>query len=324
MSFKSIIGHEKTCAYFQELIRKEILPHAIMLEGISGVGKNTIGNALASSILCESKSGDSCGVCRSCLKMSHDNHPDFMVIEPEGTQIKNAQIESFQEFISIKPYDGYYKVIIIKDADKMNASSQNRILKTLEEPPLHVVIIMLTTNSEALLPTVLSRCQIIKLNGLPQSDVLEYIQTNYNTDEAEVIAKLADGSIGKAIDYITSESFGTIQVHTEQILNAIHTKEKAKLLEQLSYFNDEKENIQKILDYMILWYRDILLFKQAKAKHLLIHSRSLDVIKKLSRNLTLGKIINNIETIELTKRKLRQHGHFDLTMEVMLIQLLEE
>ncbi|MCH4887373.1 DNA polymerase III subunit delta' [Acidaminobacter sp. JC074] len=324
MSFNRVIGHEKTCAYFKELIKNETLPHAIMLEGMVGVGKTTLGSALSASVLCESKTGDACGVCRSCLKMNHDNHPDFMVIEPEGTQIKNAQIEAFQDFINIKPYDGQYKVVLIKDADKMNASSQNRILKTLEEPPLHVVILMLTTNSEALLPTVLSRCQIIKLNGLHQDLVLNYIESNHETDEAEIIAKLADGSIGKAIDYITSESFKLIQSHTEEILQAIHTNEKAKLLEQLSYFNDEKENIQKILDYMILWYRDILLFKQAKAKHLLIHSRSLDVIKKLARNLSLNKIINNIEAIELTKKKLRQHGHFDLTMEVMLIQLLED
>ncbi len=324
MSFNKVIGHDKTCAYFQELIKKETLPHAIMLEGKVGVGKTTLGNALSSAILCETETGDACGICRSCLKMSHHNHPDFMIIEPEGTQIKNAQIELFQEFISIKPYDGYYKVVIIKDADKMNASSQNRILKTLEEPPLHIVIIMLTTNSEALLPTVLSRCQIIKLNGLNQDIIFKYIQSNFDSNEADIIAKLADGSIGKAIDYLTSEGFKAIQDHTEQILNAIHMKEKAKLLEQLSYFNSEKENIQKILDYMILWYRDILLFKQAKAKHLLIHSKSLDIIKKLSRNLSLSKIIKNIEVIELTKRKLRQHGHFELTTEVMLIQLLED
>jgi len=324
MSFSRVIGHDKTCAYFKELIRKETLPHAIMLEGKVGVGKSTLGSALSSAILCETEDGDACGVCRSCLKMSHNNHPDFMVIEPEGTQIKNAQIESFQEFIIIKPYDGYYKVVIIKDADKMNASSQNRILKTLEEPPLHIVIIMLTTNSETLLPTVLSMCQIIKLNGLNQDVILKYIQSNFESNEAEIIAKLADGSIGKAIDYLTSEGFKTIQDHTEQILNAIYMKEKAKLLEQLSYLNSEKENIQKILDYMILWYRDILLFKQAKAKHLLIHSKSLDIIKKLSRNLSLSKIIKNIEVIELTKRKLRQHRHFELTTEVMLIQLLED
>lgn len=324
MSFKSILGHEKEKAYFKQLIKSQKLPHAIMLEGKEGVGKKSLGHQLASSILCDTQSGDACGTCRHCLKMSHDNHPDFLFIEPDGSQIKNAQIEAFQEFVNIKPYDGVYKVVVINQADKMNASSQNRILKTLEEPPAHVIIIMLTTNSEALLPTVLSRCQVIKLNGLHQDLVIAYIRENHSTDDAEVIAKLANGSIGRAKEYITSDSFKGIQEHTTLILNAVHAKEKSKLLEELSYFTDEKENIQKILDYMILWYRDILLFKQAKAKHLLIHSNALDFIKKLARNLSLKKIIDNIEVIETTKKKLRQHGHFDLTMEVMLIKLLED
>lgn len=324
MSNKKIIGHEKEIAYFKGLVKEQKLPHAIMLEGKIGIGKYTLGHQLATSILCDTKSGDVCGVCRNCIKMAHDNHPDYLMIEPEGTQIKNAQIEAFQDFINIKPYDGDYKTIVIKDADKMNASSQNRILKTLEEPPLHVIIILLTTNSEALLPTVLSRCQIIKLNGLHQELIIQYINENYEIDHPEVIAKLADGSIGRAIEYITSENFTQIQEKTKIVLKAIDKKEKAKLLEQLAYFSEEKENIQKLLDYMILWYRDILLFKQAKAKHLLIHSESLDFIKKLARNLTLSKIIHNIEVIETTKKKLRQHGHYELTLEVMLIQLLED
>lgn len=326
MSFNLVIGHDKEKLYLQQVIKEKRLPHAMMLEGSEGIGKLSLGTQMTQAIFCDSLTGDACGVCRNCIKMMHDNHPDFMLIEPDGNQIKNAQIESFQEFVNIKPYDAAYKVIIIKDADKMNASSQNRILKTLEEPPAHVIVIMLTTNSESLLPTVLSRSLIIKLSGVHQNLVVDYLKAQYETsqEEAEMIAKLSEGSIGRAIEYMTSDSFEEIRKHTEIILNSIHGKERSKLLGELSYFTAEKENIHKVLDYMILWYRDILLFKQAKAKHLLVHSQSIDFIKKLTRNLSLKKIIQNIEVIETTKRKLRQHAHFDLTIEVMLIRLLEE
>ena len=326
MSFNLVIGHDKEKLYLQQVIKEKRLPHAMMLEGSEGIGKLSLGMQMTQAIFCDSLTGDGCGVCRNCIKMMHDNHPDFMLIEPDGNQIKNAQIESFQEFVNIKPYDAAYKVIIIKDADKMNASSQNRILKTLEEPPAHVIVIMLTTNSESLLPTVLSRSLIIKLSGVHQNLVVDYLKAQYETsqEEAEMIAKLSEGSIGRAIEYMTSDSFEEIRKHTEIILNSIHGKERSKLLGELSYFTAEKENIHKVLDYMILWYRDILLFKQAKAKHLLVHSQSIDFIKKLTRNLSLKKIIQNIEVIETTKRKLRQHAHFDLTIEVMLIKLLEE
>ncbi|MBI9013385.1 MAG: DNA polymerase III subunit delta' [Clostridiales bacterium] len=326
MSFNLVIGHEKEKLYLQQVIKEKRLPHAMMLEGPEGIGKLSLGLQMTQAVFCDSITGDACGVCRNCIKMMHDNHPDFMLIEPDGNQIKNAQIESFQEFVNIKPYDAAYKVIIIKDAHKMNASSQNRILKTLEEPPAHVIVIMLTTNSESLLPTVLSRALIIKLSGVHQNLVVDYLKAQYETsqEDAELIAKLSEGSIGRAIEYMTSDSFEEIRKHTEIILDSIHGKERSKLLGELSYFTAEKENIHKVLDYMILWYRDILLFKQAKAKHLLVHSQSIDFIKKLTRNLSLKKIIQNIEVIETTKRKLRQHAHFDLTIEVMLIKLLEE
>jgi len=326
MSFNSVIGHNKQIEYLKEVIKNNRLPHALMLEGTEGVGKNTLGLQIAQAVFCDNSTGDACGECRNCIKMMHKNHPDFMLIEPDGAQIKNAQIESFQEFVNIKPYDANYKVIIIKDADKMNASSQNRILKTLEEPPAHVIVIMLTTNSESLLPTVLSRALILKLSGTRQELVITYLKNNYdiNEDDAIMIAKLSEGSIGKAIEYMTSDTFDAIREHTEIILHAINNKERSKLLGELSYLSSEKENIHKVLDYMILWYRDILLFKQAKAKQLLVHSQSVDFIKKLTRNLSLKKIILNIEVIETTKRKLRQHAHFDLTMEVMLIKLLED
>jgi len=326
MSFNLVIGHDKEKLYLKQVIKEKRLPHAVMLEGSEGIGKRSLSLQMTQAIFCESLSGDACGVCRNCIKMMHDNHPDFMLIEPDGNQIKNAQIEAFQEFVNIKPYDAAYKVIVIKDADRMNASSQNRILKTLEEPPAHVIVIMLTTNSESLLPTVLSRALIIKLSGVHQNLVVDYLMKLYDTsqEEAEMIAKLSEGSIGKAIEYMTSDSFEGIRKHTEIILNSINGKERSKLLGELSYFTSEKENIHKVLDYMILWYRDILLFKQAKAKHLLVHSQSLDFIKKLTRNLSLKKIIQNIEVIETTKKKLKQHAHFDLTIEVMLIKLLEE
>jgi len=247
------------------------------------------------------------------------------MIEPDGKQIKNAQIEAFQEFLNIKAYDGKFKVVLIKDADKMNTSSQNRILKTLEEPPADVIILMITNNSEKFLPTVMSRCQIIKLNNISESEIEGYLNTHHaiSSDEVKLIAKLSMGSIGKANDYVTSDVFTKIREEVKVLLMAIDQNEKSKILSISSYMASEKDNISEILDYMILWYRDILLYKKAKAKTLLVHEHEFELIKKLTRNLTIKKIIQNIETIELTKKKLNQHGHFDLTIEVMLIKLLE-
>lgn len=324
MSFNKIYGHEQVIKYFKKVVSENNLSHAIMLEGMSGTGKTLLAYELTKAIFCEEHTGDACDVCRNCVKLSHDNHPDFMIIEPDGKQIKNFQIEAFQEFSNIKPYDASHKVILIKEADKMNASSQNRMLKTLEEPPEHVIIIMITENSETFLPTITSRSQIIKLNGIHEELIVKYLgKYDLSEEERMTIAKLSTGSIGRAEAYVNNESFSIIRKHVVEILEAVNNRDRAKLLGQLAFFNSEKDNIIEILEYMILWYRDILIYKKAKAKDVLVHIDSMDLIKKLTRNLTIKKIIQNIETIENTKMKLNQHGHFDLTIEYMLIRLLE-
>lgn len=325
MSFNNIIGHKIQIDYLKNIIQNNKLSHAFIFEGLDGIGKSLIGINLAKSIFCDSHSGDACGVCRSCIKMDHDNHPDYMMIEPDGKNIKNAQVEAFQEFAVTKPYDGDYKIVLIKEAEKMNASSQNRILKTLEEPPEHVIIIMITNNSESLLPTVVSRCQVIKFNGLKNQEIAEYLFEKFEIkrDQAELISRLSVGSLEKAHDYIESDSFKLIKKSVLELLNALNSNQRAKLLELSLFFIANKENIVKLLDYMILWYRDILLYKKTKIKDILIHIDELELIKKLSRNLSVKKLIDNIEVIEATKKKLNQHANYELTIEVMLIKLLE-
>lgn len=324
MSFNRVLGHENVIQYLKKVVKEKKLSHAIMLEGIDGIGKSLVGHELAKAILCTSKSGDACDTCRSCIKMSHDNHPDFMVIEPDGSQIKNHQIEAFQEFSTIKPYDSDYKVILIKESEKMNISSQNRILKTLEEPPEHVVMILLTENSETFLPTITSRTQIIKMQGLSEEKIITFLSKfDLTIEEKMTLAKLSLGSIGRADKYVNDESFSTIRNHVLALLNAINSVNRADLLKELTFFSDEKDKISEILDYMILWYRDILIYKKAKAKDVIVHLDSLELIKKLTRNLSMKKIIENIEIIEDTKKKLNQHSHYDLTIELMLIKLLE-
>jgi DNA polymerase-3 subunit delta' len=263
MSFKAVIGHENQVSYIKNSIMSKSLSHAFIFEGIDGIGKELIATSLVKALFCEALEVDACGSCRSCKKLSNDNHPDYMEIEPDGKSIKNAQIEDFQEFAIIKPYDSSHKIVIIKEADKMNASSQNRILKTLEEPPEHVIIIMITNNSEVLLPTVVSRCQILKFNGVSDALIKSYINSNYSTseEEAEMIARLAVGSIGRAIEYMESDEFKVIMSSTIELLNAINSKQQSKVLELLGFFTSNKENIVKILDYMILWYRDIIRIK---------------------------------------------------------------
>lgn len=325
MSFSHVIGHEKVKNYFEEVIKNEKIPHALLFEGMDGIGKSKLAFEISKGIFCENSEFDPCDECKSCLKMKHENHPDFLEIKADGKQIKNHQIENFQSFLNKKAYHGSYKIVCIHDAEKMNASAQNRILKTLEEPSEKVIMFLISHKPAMLMETVRSRCQSVKLNGLSEAIISKHLMAHYEIDEAKSksYAKLSNGSLGRSIHYSTSEVFVTIQSEVVNLLKAIDQKHKSDVLKSLNFFTSEKENITEIFEYMVLWYRDLLLYKKAKAKDLLVHSNEIEFIKKLSRHLTVEQIIKNIEIINWTERKLNQNGHYDLTIELMLIQLLE-
>lgn len=325
MSFNRVIGHEKAKDYFEDVIEGGTIPHALIFEGMEGIGKSLLAFELSKAIFCEDSQKDPCGVCKSCLKMQHGNHPDYMEIHPDGKQIKNHQVEAFQSFLSTKAYQGSYKIVCIYQAEKMNISAQNRILKTLEEPPEKVIIILISHKPMVLMETVRSRCQSVKLSGLREELIGDYLYKAYDLDKAKSLsfAKLSSGSLGKAIHYATSEDFKVIQEGVLDLLKAIDQKQKSDVLKSLNFFTAQKENITDVFEYMVLWYRDLLLYKKAKAKDLLVHGDLLEFVKKLARHLTVEQIIKNIELINWTERKLNQNGHYDLTIELMLIQLLE-
>ena len=142
MSIKSVIGHTRYKDYFIKVINKDEVSHSYIFDGIDGIGKKKIAFEISKFILCKDLDSeqDSCGKCSSCIKFNTKNHPDFMLIEPDGNSIKNEIIEEFQEFIHIKPNESNKKIVIIDYAEKMTISAQNRILKILEAPPKAIVL----------------------------------------------------------------------------------------------------------------------------------------------------------------------------------------
>lgn len=158
------------------------------------------------------------------------NHPDFMLIYPDGKSIKNEQIEEFQEFVSIKPYLGDHKVIIIDDASRMTVSAQNRILKTLEEAPQNVIIIFICETVSAMLPTIVSRCQRLSFSRLDNGIVEQYLMEKYQLleEEASVYSQFGDGSLKKAIECVTSECFKEARALTIKLLSSVHGQERSK------------------------------------------------------------------------------------------------
>ena len=205
MSFKNVLGHSKPIALLQRAIKNEKVINSYLFWGNEGIGKKHVALQFAKALNCletEVDTGDACDHCTSCKKIDHGLHPDVLLIEPEGQNIKVDQIRQLQRDLAYRPYEGKRRVCILTAADRMAPHIPNTLLKTLEEPPLHTVIILLANNSRFILPTILSRCQPIRFNPLPIPLVSKWLMegNGFNEAEANLLASLSEGSPGKALE----------------------------------------------------------------------------------------------------------------------------
>ena len=169
MDFEKIIGNEKVKKNLEAICNSGKLAHSYMFLGIEGIGKKIIAKEFAKKILCLNQE-KGCKTCKSCIEFESDNHPDFKLIFPDGKNIKIDQIREFQSRVYEKPVISQKKVYIIDEADLMTKEAQNCLLKTLEEPPSYVIIILIVTNENKILNTIKSRCIKIAFSSLKNQE----------------------------------------------------------------------------------------------------------------------------------------------------------
>lgn len=209
--FDALIGQARIVAALRSAIARNRLPHALLLTGPSGIGKATLAGVLAQALNCtRSGPSDACGGCIPCLKVTRGLHPDVIWVTPARRTIAIDTIREVNEKVAYRPHEGRRRVVVIDDADAMNVAAQNAFLKTLEEPPASSQLVLVTAAPQRLLPTVRSRCQMLRLSPVPQSAVERYLVEDLGIEasEAKKRAALAPGSIGRAIavdldDYAT-------------------------------------------------------------------------------------------------------------------------
>jgi DNA polymerase-3 subunit delta' len=245
MGFRdTVIGHETQKMVLQRSLQRGRLSSSYLFSGESGTGKALLAREFVKLLFCESpleddRGPDSCGQCPQCRKTDHGNHPDLMVVVPEGQQIKIEQIRSAQEFLSIRPLEAPRRVLIVDDAERMNESSQNAFLKTLEEPPSTALIILITMSPEMLLPTVRSRCFHLKFGLLNRQQTEEVLRRVMPDTSPERIAQLARLSMGRP-GLVVSGDFSLDPYTAIEALRAgdlvPETKDREKLLGLLPFY----------------------------------------------------------------------------------------
>lgn len=323
-TFSDVIGHEEIVHHLQSAIQMNKISHAYIFAGEDGIGKNFVADIFASTIQCEAKKDNPCTVCKSCLQAASDNHPDMKRVLHEKASIGVDDIRlQVNNDIGVKPYANPYKIYIIDEAEKMTEQAQNALLKTIEEPPEYAVLILLTNNINAFLPTILSRCVILNFKTIGKEEIKQYlmIQERIPDYQADISAAFASGNLGKAIKYASSESFMQLKSDVIHLMQNIREIDISEISDAVRYFSENKSQIEDCLDLMMLWYRDVLMFKATKDANHLLYKEELQDIKNQAKVLSfenLERIMNSFATV---KSRLKANVNFDIAIELLLINM---
>jgi DNA polymerase-3 subunit delta' len=201
--YTSVFGQERAKKMVRRALAAGRLPHAFLFRGPAGVGKKLFARGLAAALNCRNGGPETaCGECSSCHKLKSGNHPDFLVIEPEKDAIKIDQVREMSRAITYPPYESAYRVVVLRDVHAMQAAAANSLLKTLEEPPPGNILILTAETSREVLPTILSRCQIIPFLPLADAEtfaLLRRLLPDIDEETARLLARFSDGSPGRAL-----------------------------------------------------------------------------------------------------------------------------
>ena len=329
MSFNDIVGQPQMKDYFLKTIEKGSPSHAYIICGERSSGKEFIAKLFAMALQCEKNlpSGDPCNECHSCKQAITGNQPDIIRVtheKPNTISVEDIR-EQINADIVIKPYSSPYKIYIMNEGEKMSPSAQNALLKTLEEPPKYAIIMILTCNLDAMLPTILSRCVTLTMKPAPDEEIRNYLMKELQVPDykADVCVAFARGNVGKAKALATSEEFDNIKADAVGLLKSIGTMDVSEIVAAIKKISEYKFNIDDYLDIIAVWYRDVLMFKATGDANHLIFKGELQYIRKVADESTYEGLENIVESIEKAKARLKANVNFDLTMELLIMSFKE-
>ena len=293
--FNNIIGNINNKMILENAIKNDKITHSYIFSGPEGIGKLLFAKEFAKAILCDSKENKPCNNCKSCVEFENSNHPDFFIIDEQDETIKTEMMKKLTKDILEKPLENKKKIYIINNSENMTREAQNTLLKTLEEPPEYIIIILITTNTNLMLNTIKSRCINIIFNKLSDDELKNY----FKEDITKEILKFSEGSISKAIKIKEKEEMYQ-QINTE--IKKIEQLNELEILKLKSIIFNKKEDIEEILEYLNLVFYDIIINNPNNAI----------------------KYNNCIKIIENTKRRLKRNGNYDMTIHNCLLSIWEE
>lgn len=324
--FKDIIGHEQVIHHMQNAIRQRKFSHAYLLCGDAGSGKHLVAEAFAKTILCEEGGIEACGKCKSCKQAESGNHPDIRAVVREKATLGVKEIrEQVTADVQIKPYSSPYKVYLIHEAEKMTEEAQNALLKTIEEPPEYAVFLLAVTRQELLLQTVLSRCVLLPFYPVAVNKIKKFLMETKGVPDylAESAASFSGGLVGRAVQYAESEAFTEQRSEVLHLVKYVDEMTMAEIMENVKLFAAKKDTAEEYLELILLWYRDVLLYKATKDVNGVLFRDELEAVCAQAGKRSFENLQGIVDALEQVKQRMKSNVNFETALELLLLYMKE-
>jgi len=321
MRFATVLGHQRIKTLLQDALQRSRLPGALLLSGPEGVGKKTVALAAARALLCNTRSGEACDACPPCHRSGKALHPDLFLLEPEGTSIKIERVRDLVREIGALPFEGPARAFIVDDAHLLTEQAQNALLKSLEEPPATSHVMLVTSAPQALLTTIRSRCQTLRLGGLPASTLESYLRERQGLgpEEARLRAVLADGSLSAALAF----EAGTYQALRDSLLDLLEKLPRLGAIERMEAAESlaDADDVPETLTALRTLLRDVAALHSGSPPDSLLNADAEARLTALAGSALGARAAELAESVGESREALRVNANRLLSMDVLIDRL---
>jgi DNA polymerase-3 subunit delta' len=317
-----IYGHEWAIDLLLNGLAKGRVSHATLIIGPPNIGKTTVACVFAQALNCANSQPMPCGECLACQKVVSGNHPDVRILDAPDQSLRIDEVRNLQRELALSPHEGRWRVAVLSDFERATLEAANALLKTLEEPPAQVALVLTATEADVLLPTIVSRCQVLSLRPLSIPSVKEALMSHWGAHpaQAEVLACLSGGRLGWAVRALQDESL--LARRSEHLDNLASLMSKGRV-ERLAYASELSRDalvVREVLAVWLGWWRDVLLLSSGSQVALTNVDRRAMLVQQAGQ-VTIRQAQRMVAQLCAAIKNLDRNVNVRLALEVLLLSL---